>query len=406
MAILNLGNGRYALRWRDARGKRHYQSLPKMPYAKVKQLHAEKIANRNDEANSEATILRICLDYIELHGPTMSPEGRVRAHGIVKCHVKPDPIGSIVAADLRTSDVKKWRNRRKNDGASDATLDREWSVVQAALNEAARNGEPGVKPLPRGSIRRLVKSTDGRIIYFLPEEWRAFISALDDEERWCEYVKRSRRHGPMKIGTVSTTARIYGWGRNPDSDSGATQAYRLRLLAFRPIFTALLWTGCRLSEIRLLRWEDVDLRNMVVRIPQTKTGNPKSIPMAPELHAELSALPRGVGRAYVFPKAEGRPYLLQEVQRAFKAYRKAAGLREELSTHAIRHTVASWLVIAGRPIKEVQEILGHRTLAMTLRYVHLAPIHLMGSIDAIRTMMASETTQAATGQDDGQATPR
>jgi integrase len=51
--------------------------------------------------------------------------------------------------------------------------------------------------------------------------------------------------------------------------------------------------------------------------------------------------------------------------------------------HDTRHTAASWLVQSGRSIREVQEILGHKTMAMTQRYAHLGPKHLRTAISAL-----------------------
>lgn len=203
----------------------------------------------------------------------------------------------------------------------------------------------------------------------------------------------------MKIGAAIDTPRRYGAGRRPDSD--ATKSYRARLIEFRPFFNALLWTGCRLSEVRLLKWEDIDLRGGFVRVPQTKTDKAKTVPMSAELRAELTARPRGVGKAYIFSRPDGQPHGKQEVQRAFAVFRAVASVRKELTVHSIRHTVASWMVIAGRPIKEVQEFLGHRTLAMTLRYVHLAPIHLRDAVTALEKMKESTRVDEQGASGDG-----
>lgn len=93
----------------------------------------------------------------------------------------------------------------------------------------------------------------------------------------------------------------------------------------------------------------------------------------------------------MFTREDGKPYGKKEIERAFAVYRSVAGLRRELTIHTIRHTFASWLVIAGTPIKTVQELLGHASLAMTLRYAHLAPVHLRGALDSLASMRDSNS---------------
>ena len=59
------------------------------------------------------------------------------------------------------------------------------------------------------------------------------------------------------------------------------------------------------------------------------------------------------------------------VRRAIKSALERAGI-EDFKFHDLRHTFASHMIMRGASLKEVQEILGHKTMTMTLRYIHLS----------------------------------
>jgi integrase len=52
----------------------------------------------------------------------------------------------------------------------------------------------------------------------------------------------------------------------------------------------------------------------------------------------------------------------------------------DFTWHCLRHTFASWLVMAGVGLRTVQELMGHKTIAMTCRYAHLAPQHQLDAV--------------------------
>ena len=81
---------------------------------------------------------------------------------------------------------------------------------------------------------------------------------------------------------------------------------------------------------------------------------------------------------------------LREHPHAFEGTCREAGI-EDFRFHDLRHTCASWLVMRGRSLKEVQEILGHREFPMTLRYAHRSPDRLR---DAVATLEGFSTKSA------------
>ena len=55
--------------------------------------------------------------------------------------------------------------------------------------------------------------------------------------------------------------------------------------------------------------------------------------------------------------------------------------------HTLRHTCESWLVMAGRPLIEVRDLLGHSTVKMTERYAHLAPENLVDAVSSLENRL-------------------
>ena len=149
-----------------------------------------------------------------------------------------------------------------------------------------------------------------------------------------------------------------------------------------PILRGLLYTACRVSELAELRWEQVDLEGRRIRIEMRKVRRAKILMISGALHTLLSGLPKGTPAAFVFTRADGSPWDRQNLGRAFRLARP----RPELTVHSIRHTAASWLAIAGVPLRTSAAILGHSQLGMTFRYAHLSPEAVSDAVDVIPEM--------------------
>jgi integrase len=163
---------------------------------------------------------------------------------------------------------------------------------------------------------------------------------------------------------------------------------------WRPLLVTAIFTGCRASELRALRWRDVDLVARLIKVRQRADrwgglGDPKSaagsreIPMAPMLLNTLRewklACPPSPGDL-VFPGAGRAAGVLNHATLTRSVFGKtqiaakiveAAG-KPKYSAHDFRHFFASWLIDQGFGPKRIMAILGHASIDVTFDvYGHL-----------------------------------
>lgn len=139
-------------------------------------------------------------------------------------------------------------------------------------------------------------------------------------------------------------------------------------------------TGARAGEQLGLQWGDLDFQNRKVVFRRsvsegilgpTKTGKSRHVPLTAALLEALRAIKHLRGQN-VFCNRDGSPLTLWQLHERIEGACRRAGLRR-IRWHDTRHSFASQLVSAGVPLRQVQEYLGHTTIAMTMRYSHLAP---------------------------------
>jgi integrase len=147
-----------------------------------------------------------------------------------------------------------------------------------------------------------------------------------------------------------------------------------------PVVVVALHTGMRKGEILGLTWERVDFSRGVLQLEQTKSGRRREVPMNRAVYDALDGLPGPKAEGFVFRKRDGRAW--GNIRTAFEDACREAKV-DHFRFHDLRHTCASWLVMKGRSLKEVQEILGHREFAMTLRYAHLSPDRLRDAVASL-----------------------
>jgi len=154
------------------------------------------------------------------------------------------------------------------------------------------------------------------------------------------------------------------------------------------IIHMLILTGARKREVLTARWEDFDLEKHIWRIPMSKSGKPRYVPISERAQQLLASVPRITGTNFVFPNPETKkPYV--SFYYAWDTARKTAGL-PDVRVHDLRHSFASFLVNAGRSLYEVQRILGHAHVSTTQRYAHLSQESLLSAANAVSKVVSLE----------------
>lgn len=155
-----------------------------------------------------------------------------------------------------------------------------------------------------------------------------------------------------------------------------------------PAFDLVLHTGMRKSEQYGLTWDCVDIGRRQITIPRSKNGKVRYIPLdntALDALLQLRTRSDGTGQVMVFSKP-GNGYLaghgLKSPREWFNAACRKAGVAD-FTWHCLRHTFASRLVMDGVGLRDLQELMGHKTIAMTCRYAHLAPQHLLDAVSQL-----------------------
>jgi integrase len=148
-----------------------------------------------------------------------------------------------------------------------------------------------------------------------------------------------------------------------------------------------LYAGLRRGEIFDLKWEDVCFDVGIIYVRRSKTSLQRQVPISGELsRIMIGHSTKSASEGYVFQSRTGGRR--EDIRKAFSNACKRVGIND-FHFHDLRHTFASWLVMAGVDLTTVSRLMGHKSLAMTLRYAHLAPGHLRCAVNSIPSVNGS-----------------
>jgi len=143
-----------------------------------------------------------------------------------------------------------------------------------------------------------------------------------------------------------------------------------------PVVLIALFTGMRRGEILKLKWKDIDLENNIIYLKETKSGKGRVIPIMPQLKELLLRLKKDS------ISDEDRVFNVPYI--TLRRYFQKALVKANISNfrfHDLRHTFASYFIMATNDLSALQQILGHSTPIMTQRYAHLSKDYLYSKIE-------------------------
>jgi integrase len=252
---------------------------------------------------------------------------------------------------------EQWKIKRISNGIKPATINRDLTMLRAALNKAVEWGELQSNPL--ASVKQLKNADDKRVRYLSNEEEKRLMDALNSREI------------DIRQGTSSSARKSA-----PTYQKGAYADH------LKPMVLVALNTGLRLGELTGMHWTQIshaDPPQITVKAAYVKMSKTRHIYLNKTLRATLQAweAQQADTNGYVFATQSGER--IKSVREEWLATIKAARVKD-FRWHDMRHDFASKLVMAGADLNTVRELMGHSSLDMTLRYAHLAPEHKAAAV--------------------------
>ena len=263
-------------------------------------------------------------------------------------------LGKIKAMELSQRHVDEYRMQRLGEktrrGAppSPATLDREVEVLKRILNYAVACGRLTHNPIAKA---RLLRKPNVRRTVVSEDEFEQLHAAAEE--------------------------------------------------CFKPILVVAYETGMRKREVLDLRWEQLDLREGVIRLlPQdTKAEDARVVYLTPRALEAVRGIPRRLGSAYVFVNPQtGEPWV--DVRKQFLNACKAAGL-SGVWFHDLRRSFVTNARRYGVPESVVMRMSGHKTRAVFERYNVVAEEDLRHAIQRIEHARLRQKTVKVSKEEPG-----
>lgn len=341
--VLKSGRKTYYLRYQNDRGKTVQKRLGNaavLKLAQVRDLAVKCLAQlaMGEDPFADQVALRAIPklnDFIEQqYLPFVKTYKRSWKFdvGLIRNHITPN-FGELYMDEVKKQDVIKFISKQLETHAP-GSVNNVVILLRYIYNLAIKWETAGISKNPTAGIP-LLEENNQKERYLTPEEARKLVGAL--QSSW----------NPM----------------------------------LQYIVPMLILTGARKNEVQQAKWEDINWEQRIWRIPISKSGKARHVPISDGALILLETIPRIAGCPWIFanPKTQ-RPYY--SFYGSWNSARKSVGL-SDVRIHDLRHSFASFLVNSGRSLYEVQRILGHTQISTTQRYAHLSQDSLLTAANEI-----------------------
>ena len=244
--------------------------------------------------------------------------------------------------------VEDWKTGRLKDGRAATTVIRDIASLSAVLTRAVK-----MRRLESNPIRNVDKPRVDR---------RPKVRYLSEEEEARLRVALSERDDEGQAERLTANE----WRRQRAQEPLPALPHYADHLT--PAVLLSMNTGLRRGELLSLRWADINFREKLLTVDGggAKSGDTRHVPLNSEA---LEVIEKWRVQA---PQVDHVLPVRTSFKTAWRSLLKRASI-SRFRWHDLRHHFASRLAQAGVPLNTIRELLGHGSLAMTLRYAHLAP---------------------------------
>jgi len=282
------------------------------------------------------------LEYARLNKKQKSAKRNQVSFNMLKSHFEGMKLKSVNAWAL-----EQFKKDRKEEGRAPGTINRDIDCMKNMMRKAVEWGDLSQNPLR--DVKRFKEKSE-----------KMWVLTPEEENKLLEACQKSPQRKKAK--------------------------YLRDLVLFG------LHSGMRESEIFNMRKDQVDLKNRFILITDSKNNESRKVPVNDTLMEILDRRMGDQGSNYIFYNSKGKK--LTVLTNAFWYAVKEVGLtrvevisekevRSRFRFHDLRHTFGSRLGMAGKDLKTIMEIMGHKTTKVAMMYQHPMPSH---KLEAVKTL--------------------